>query len=88
MTKTETLPIESVLAVFGAFFVADRKSLRRESRRVPPMAIFRVLCQRLLPVPDFEASRLGFSAQKEVRLSVASRKTLIETKAKAFVIND
>lgn len=68
-TKTETLPL-SAHSRFSALFVAGRKSLRRESRRVPPMAIFRVLCRRLLPVHDFEASRLVF--WQEAHLSVAS----------------
>jgi len=76
-TKTETLPLRT-RSRFSALFVAGRKSRRRESRRAPPMAIFRALCRRLLPVPNFEASRLVSFGTSRVHLSVAS---LIQTKA-------
>lgn len=57
--KTGTLLyIESALTVFGAFCRGPEVA---QTRSVPPTAIFRVLYRRLLPVPDFEVSRLIFA---------------------------
>lgn len=77
-TKTETPPLRA-LSRFSALFVADRKSLRRESRRAPPMAIFRILCRRFCFRFLTLKRRASFlSATDGVHLSVAS---LIENKS-------